>query len=405
MKSTKFPIPPVANRGVERTDGEDKIQNSDLDQVIPKENRIIFDWVSFTTKMHSVSDLIDFLGLRGVPFETVSGSKGYQWREYFGGISIHFNPEDADNACGFIWLEMSGQGCRSFETYGTGSYDQIFNLVRKHPDMCHITRLDIAFDDRTGVFDINEICDSVRHEHFISRLSKYQSIYSNGGNAVYFGSKKSNIFIRIYDKAAERGYDNVKLHWVRCEIQLKDTNAKGFVDHLANRELDELYLGVLKNYLSFRVPTNDSNKRRWPEPEWWSCFVADAVRTSVFSKPGVEYNLSACERYVLTQPIGSIKTLIKIYGNDAFIEMIKNAPTPKNPKYKQLISQAFAETKLLSNNATTNAFVELTSDCEMEFMRELKDGYEEVHNNVLQKEKERVRQSWRSKLPSKFLSD
>ena len=354
------------------------MQYSDKIPDFPKENRIIYDWLSFTTRRHSVIELINMLKLTDCPFEMVRGSKGFMWRQYFGGISIHFNENELKSSGDFIWLEMSGQGCRSFESYGSGDYEQLFELVRSDPENIHITRLDIAFDDMTGVFNIDEICDVVRSEHFVSRMNKYQSIYSNAGNAVYFGSKKSNVFIRIYDKASERGYDGEKFHWVRLELQLKDVNAKGFVDKLQYQDLRDLYLGVLKNYISFRIPTDDSNKRRWPEAQWWKDFIDDAVRVSVWSKPGVDYNLSACERYVFTQPIGSIKTLIEIFGKEAFLEMVRKAPSPKNPKYKQLIAQAFAQTKLNSAETTADKLIELINDDDLMFLAEMKEEFKEV---------------------------
>ena len=372
----------------------------------PKENRIIFDWVSFTTRKHSVVSLVELLGLMDCPFETVRGSKGFMWREYFGGISIHYNENELQHEGEFIWLEMSGRGCRTYESYGCGDYEKLFKLVRDDPENIHITRLDIAFDDMTGVFDIDHVCDEVRLEHFVSRTSTYQSIYSNAGNAVYFGSKKSNVFIRIYNKAAERGYDGNKLHWVRCELQLKDINAKGFVDKLEEKDLRELYLGVLKNYLSFRVPTNDSNKRRWPEAEWWSKFLDNAVRVSVWSKPGVDYNLSACERYVLTQPVGSIKTLIEIFGNEAFLEMIRKAPAPKNPKYKQIIEQTFASMKLSSYETIATRFTELSSDKELELLSELQEGYKDAHRMHKLRKQEYLRDDVMRKIhKSIFASD
>ena len=345
-------------------------------------NRFIYDWVSFTSKMHSVTELIDLLGMQSCPFETVSGSKGFRWREYFNGVSIHFNEEQLNNSGDFIWLEMSGQGCRCFESYGTGDYESLFKLARDDPTNIHLTRLDIAFDDLTGIFNIQQVCDYTRLEYFTSRMQKYQSIYSNGGNSVLFGSRMSKVLIRIYDKAKERGYDSDKFHWVRCELQLKDVNAMGFVDKLTYMDLREAYLGVLKNYLSFKEPTNDSNKRRWPETEWWSAFLDDAVRISVWSKPGVDYNLSRLERYVLTQPIGSIKTLIELFGSEAFLEMVRKAPAPKNPKYKTLIAQTFEATKLMSGKASLDKLVELTSDNELEFLAEIQDGYREVKRYV-----------------------
>ena len=183
---------------------------------IPQENRIIYDWVSFTTRKHSLYQLIQLLGLNeNIPWETVRGAHGFQWRQYFNGISIHFNVKEFDfnyfnktqeekeaaKKDDFIWLEMSGQGCRAFETYGNGNFEKLFELARNDPENIHITRIDIAFDDMTGVFDIDKVCDETRKENFVARTNIYQSIYSNAGNAVYFGSKKSNVFIRIYDKA------------------------------------------------------------------------------------------------------------------------------------------------------------------------------------------------------------
>ena len=241
----------------------------------------------------------------------------------------------------------------------------------------HLTRLDVAFDDMTGVFDIDTVCDYTKNQYFVSRMSTYQSIYSNKGNSVFFGSRMSKVLIRIYDKAKERGYMD-GLHWIRVELQLKDNNAKGFTDKLLDCDLRELFLGVLKNYLSFREPGKDSNKRRWRVCVWWDAFLDDAVRTSIWSSPGVDYNLSRCERYVLTQPVGSIKTLIEIHGEEGFFKLIENAPPPKNPKYRMLIAQAKAEMQAQSDASVLERWIELVGDNELEALAELQEGYKEV---------------------------
>lgn len=325
-----------------------------------------------------MADVIELLGLEKCPFETVNGSKGFRYRQYFNGVSVHFNEEQTSNTEGFVWVEMSGSGCRTFETYGNGDYAALFELARSDPTNIHLTRLDIAFDDLTNVFDINKICEYTRLEYFTSRMQKYQAIYSNGGNSVQFGSRMSNVLIRIYDKAAERGYDNTKFHWIRCELQLKDCNALGFANKAKEIGVQAAYLGVLKNYLMFREPCDDSNKRRWEVCEFGDSFLDGAVRLSVWSKPGVDYNLTACERYVLTQPIGSIKTLIEIHGEEGFLAMVKSAPPPKNPKYNSLIKQTFEATKFLSDKASLDKLIELTSDCELEFLAEIQDSFREV---------------------------
>lgn len=58
------------------------------------ENIVLFDWLSFTTKIHSVSDVIDIIGMSSVPWETTKGAHGYRDRMYFNGVSIHFNGRD-----------------------------------------------------------------------------------------------------------------------------------------------------------------------------------------------------------------------------------------------------------------------------------------------------------------------
>ena len=344
----------------------------------PHGNRLIYDWVSFSTRIHKPDEIMDLIGMRDCPWEILTSGNGYTHRHHFGGVSISFIDGDMSHVGGFYLLEMSGQGCRTFETYGNGNYDNLFMLVRNEQGKVRmaqdvrLTRLDVAFDDMSGLFNIDTICDKTRLQEFVSRIQRFESIYGSKGNSVNFGSKGSNIFIRIYDKARERGFTDGR-HWIRCELQLRKENACGFVNKLPGNTLSGLYTGVLKNYLSFREPDlDDSNKRRWDESSWWTAFLDNARAISVAEKPGVIYNLSACEKYVLTQPVGSIKTLIKIYGADEFIEMIRKAPNPKNPKYRRLISEVEHE-RARQECLPGDEFVELNNDDTLVELSELAD--------------------------------
>lgn len=344
----------------------------------PHGNRLIYDWVSFSTRIHKPDEIMDLIGMRDCPWEILTSGNGYTHRHHFGGVSISFIDGDMSHVGGFYLLEMSGQGCRTFETYGNGNYDNLFMLVRNEQGKVRmaqdvrLTRLDVAFDDMSGLFNIDTICDKTRLQEFVSRIQRFESIYGSKGNSVNFGSKGSNIFIRIYDKARDRGFTDGR-HWIRCELQLRKENACGFVNKLPGNTLSGLYTGVLKNYLSFREPDlDDSNKRRWDESSWWTAFLDNARAISVAEKPGVIYNLSACEKYVLTQPVGSIKTLIKIYGADEFIEMIRKAPNPKNPKYRRLISEVEHE-RARQECLPGDEFVELNNDDTLVELSELAD--------------------------------
>ena len=381
-------MPPLAKRGVLTTGRGTKVQNSDISTTetldkeldFPRENRIIIDWVSFTTRLHTVSDLKRLLGLEEIPFEDLTGSKGKKHRYHFGGISIH--ADDVQNRVltgDYIWLEMSGQGCRTFETHGNGKYELLFNAALSNPTEIHITRLDVAFDDMTDVLDINVLCDETRLENYTAILQKYQSIYSNSGNTVYFGSRQSKTLIRIYDKAMERGYDNTEVHWIRCELQLKDTNAIGFVKRIVKQPMPEVYRGVLRNYLQYRTPSEtDSNKSRWEIRDWWNRFLDYSIPMSIWQKPGVVYNLHVCEKYVLSQPVGSIKTLIKIYGKEAFVSMIENAPPSKNPKYRRLISEYEENKKHHKEFSALSKLITGIGDDEAWFLEDLRKSLNEL---------------------------
>ena len=363
---------------------------------VPTGNRLIYDWISFSTRKHKPDEIMDLIGMRDCPWEILTSGNGYTHRHYFGGVSISFIDGDMSHVGGFYLLDMSGQGCRTFETYGNGNYDNLFKLVQREQGKpwkiqdVRLTRLDVAYDDLTGVLDLDKMLDYADRHYFVSRFAtkNIEQIAMPGENGriakgLNCGSKANGlVYIRIYNKALERGFDEkacselnipFPFHWVRCELQLRKENACGFVNKLPYNTLSGLYTGVLKNYLSFREPDpDDSNKRRWEESPWWTAFLDNARAISVAEKPGVIYNLSACEKYVLTQPVGSIKTLIKIYGADEFIEMIRKAPNPTNPKYRRLIAEVEHE-RARQECLPGDEFIELNDDSTLVELSELAD--------------------------------
>lgn len=375
------------------------------DLSVPSGNRLIFDWVSLSTKIHKPEDIISLLGMEDCPWEILSGFYGYNLRHFFGGVSIHFCEGDMSRVNGFYLLEMSGQGCRTFETYGHGNYDVLFNFVRSEflrPESdrrVRLTRLDVAYDDLTGVLDLEQMLDYADNHYFVSRFASrnIEELSSPGINGriakgLNCGSKANGLtYIRVYNKALERGFDEkacnklgitYPFHWVRCEVQLRKDNATGFIKKLSGSSLSELYTGVLRNYLSFREPnSSDSNIRRWEEASWWTTFLDNAAAISVVDKPGVKYNLSALTNYVLTQPIGSLKTIIKLFGEDALIQLIKSAPDSKNPKYKRLIAEVEHE-RSCSESLPDEQYIDLPSDSVLDDLKDLQDEIREDMSSI-----------------------
>ena len=187
------------------------------------ENVVLYDWLSFTTRKHTPEEVIEALGLSHCSWTELSGARGYLDRLYFGSISIHYNGREDMG----VWCEMSGQGCRNFEDLSTlpGKWETLFRFI--HDNCLHITRLDVAFDDHTGLLNIDTVAQDTEQQRFVSRMNFWEVVRSSKGTSIQIGSPQSKVRIRIYDKAAERGYDDGR-HWVRVELQLRDGRAEEF---------------------------------------------------------------------------------------------------------------------------------------------------------------------------------
>ena len=296
--------------------------------------------MSITSKIHSISNFIEMLGLEMVPWSTVSGAHGYQDRSYWGCISIHYNGRPDMG----IWLEMSGQGCRNFETFGNGDYERLFREVRQHPGEMNLTRLDVAFDEREGLLDLKTLERDTRDHEYVSRFKKTSIEWQRNeedqseGLSIYHGRKTSEILVRIYDKAVERGY--IGDHWVRVELQLRKARAMAFLD--APGDVGLKFSGVLANYVRYVDDAgSDTNRWRWPMKHYWAELLEGVQSIRLYEKPGAEYNLSKLERFVYKQAGGAVATLLEIVGQDKFLEDLQARGTILNPKYRALLDDYY----------------------------------------------------------------
>ena len=315
------------------------------------ENIILVDWFSFTVKEFDLRELIGWLGLSNIDWIDCKGHYGYSSGKFYGGMWILYDGRDDMGIC----VEFSGQGCRQYETSGNRPLHQLVNDVSNIPSS-NITRLDVAFDDidhdGSGLLDVQKIERLARLDRYISkfgsRSGEWSGKHSDGDDknplaySVYFGSARSDVRFRIYDKSQERG--GLDYHWVRYEIQLRRQAAFNFIK--LDGTIGHKFYGVINNYLRFITPNkSDSNRRRWASPEWWTKFLAHTEKISVFTRKDVDYNLSRLERYVMQQAGNSIVTYINCVGWFKFREVLNSREQELNPnqlklvdEYKQLIS-------------------------------------------------------------------
>lgn len=306
------------------------------------ENCFLFDWltVSFTDD-YGFADIIGILGIDRCFEEQKTGSRlKYGHRLAFDGISVHYT-EDSDNRPNKgVCLEMSGQGCRDFETFGKNDWVALFtDIAEMHGT---ITRLDVAYDDFTGVLPLDIIADMAKVGLFTARSKAYEVHYSykqrdKCGLTVSHGSRTSDTFIRIYDKRAERNAWDELEHWVRCEIQMRKNCAQGFLDRLEELgSLGAAFTGVLQNYLTYRCKTSDSNLSRSPAAPWWQRFVKDAEALRIHCTKGIDYNKDRLAAHI-DRNHNAIKTMILVEGLSSFLENNFGHTEPMPEKYKRIL--------------------------------------------------------------------
>ncbi len=300
---------------------------------LQRDINILYDWLSFSDHQEgiNVNSALLLLGIDGSLFSMRDhGNRGYRSAIFFDGITINF---DHPLHSGF-WIEMSGSGCRTFETYSEhGSFDVLFEYILKYN--CNLNRLDIALDEFIGILNMDVMCLDVRLKNYISPMRSWTVTESDKGQNIDIGSNQSDIKIRIYDKAAERKKEG---HWIRVELQLREERALGFI--LNKNDLKEKVPGILLNYLRFVVPEEgDTNKSRWSTRPYWDNFLQTAQRIGILIKGGKEYNISNTENYVYKFAGNCVYTLIACYGIDRFFsELCLNKPKMAK-KYLDIIEE------------------------------------------------------------------
>ena len=234
-------------------------------------NTITIDYVTFVWDTKTVSEAIHALGLSASTWTTKAGHYPYAHIQRAGNISIAY---DNYNERG-VFVTLTSQGCREFENNSSIGWADLFGIIRGGED--HMTRLDIAFDDRTGLLDMQQMKldrDVANYRSLLSYTAEHRS-HKDAimGMSLYFGTKGSNTNIRIYDKDAEQG--GLGTHWIRVELQLRDAYADTVVK--SGLSIPCIFSSVLKKYLVFLQPNpTDSNKCHWPVAPYWNTLLEGA---------------------------------------------------------------------------------------------------------------------------------
>lgn len=333
----------------------------------PIQNVFLIDWLTVVFHDRNVDQVKQLLGLAGadVPWmERRVFRHGYPMMTFWNNITImwgadraEYYTDDDDKSAAEkvrtdmgVCLDISGRGCRAFEQYGTGDWLQLLTRIFDGGERVNITRLDLAYDDHEGLLNIYQIEQDVRDRSYRSKSKFSMIIWSDDqerdvqGLTVQVGSNKSNILIRIYNKAAERGFDKDK-HWIRVELQLrKDRAVAAAAELLKLQHIGRTVSGILRNYCVFVVDNGDLNKSRWPIAPYWDWCLMSMDKISLWISPGEPYNFSKTERSLLSQYGQAIITYFKIHGS---LNSLLYAARDLHPELKKKYKIAIADAELL----------------------------------------------------------
>ncbi len=356
-----------------------------MEKIIDRKSGFLIDW--FTCTFHDVSlDTVrDILGLNDYHWEdNFKYINGYPKYLSFGNINIRYGCEDPANYGGDesktrtdmgICLDMSGTGCRSFESFsaetGLSWIDFFLNIMELSLDhRINITRIDLSYDDFDGLLDILDVASDVLARNFTGPAKTTKVLFSDDqlkdvqGCTCYIGSEKSSVRLRIYDKLAERiaADDSINsvedsqqvkdeiCSWIRVELVLRDDRASSAFDLLLeHKSIGFVMLGVLRNYCVFRVPSADTNKSRWEIAPYWDAFLAKCEKIRLWSAPGLPYDVVKSTAWLTRQYGQLLLTLHKtnIYGGLKGVVDDAEKMHPKlGKKYQKIVDDMVAREEL-----------------------------------------------------------
>lgn len=314
--------------------------------ITPTKHKALIDWLAVTLRGDDALEAAKrlFTGGREELGWQDSGHGGYRYSNCLtrSNVSIYHGAGEGAFNYGMVLVVVSGQGCRQLEHEGVvnganigGELAWLRFIELLVTNGATFPRVDFAIDDCSGGLDLHRIAESVRNGHLSTRFkgktlpdgSSYGGFqefkdYStvNGGvsgHTLNFGSRNSNMFVRMYNKGLEQLSKGVEDdgtfgNWVRVEMELKKEGA----DLMIRRFIAEGFSCVSKvlyAYIDFKDEndnTEDKNhKYRRKTADWWSEFIETVEKLQLGYKPSIK-TLDSMKKWFISQCGPTLHTLV-----------------------------------------------------------------------------------------------
>lgn len=258
----------------------------------------------------------------------------YQVRRAFYGYSVTYNAQGISICFGGrddIYIQMSGTGCRAFETCHPGlTWESYIRYLQSTYSSLHFSRMDVACDT-FELLDIHKMQVATMSKRFVSKWRTYLCQVGNKENSIIFGSAQSDFRLRIYDKTQERiratGRDDVPENWVRLEYQLRNEAVTSFLNSWQDSgDVSLTFLGILRNELVYWTSYDGIHTDRMKLAAWWKRLLGNAGKIKMAYEGGSDYNLDNLKDYVLKQAGSSVRTYVELMGADKLLRDVQARP-------------------------------------------------------------------------------
>lgn len=289
------------------------------------------------------------------------GFYSYPEHYYLGDIYIMASPKEEQG----ILLELKGKGCRQFECYlsaqGRNWYDFFYQCLQENGIM---KRLDLAINDPSGLLDIPELIQKCKNGECISVFNVFED-YGSGelihtrdqhkaqmGKTLYLGSKQSEVYFCIYEKAYEQYVKSgipaeeadIKN---RFEIRLKNERASQAVnDLLTYRDAEHTAFSIINRYVRFVDAKPGIDRYEWKANIKWAYFIGEHRNALKLTTKPEPYTFERSLNWLHHQVAQTLKTAVELdrhEGTNIIENMIEH--TTLNEKYQKILEQQTASIK------------------------------------------------------------
>ena len=322
---------------------------------------IIIDYVRIRFKTTDVRRVIEnVLWMKMAYFaQEDHGFYHYTGMYYIGDICIMTS---SDEELGVL-LELKGKGCRQFECYLKGQGRDWLDFFRRcMNEDCVFKRLDLAVNDKAGLLHIPTLAEKCDRGELLSVFRHTEAVKSGDmrnsreenkavmGHTLYIGSRNSDIYFCIYEKAQEQlaRYGTPLIDTEtrnRFEIRLKDDRAYlAACDLVSNENPAETVFSIIDNYVCFVDRDDAKPKQGWPVDKEWERFIGGQTRKIKLTMQPEPFDLTKTKNWIAGMTAKMMKTVQiveKGKGNDFIGDLLEH--TELNDKHKRIIRQMGAQ--------------------------------------------------------------